>query len=303
MSKPFFPNISLYAELVPFFNDFYTLNKEKNKKFSYQYLANKLDWSAPYLNDIFKGRKRLSLNRAIEFINLLELKGAKAERFLILYLADSDPTFAISAIKHDALASTNASVKSSNQKLEKSNQCETDNDYQIMMYVYYNKGNWSAEKFIKELTVTTKPSIGFLDALIKRLVATKRLSFDSTTGLYSVPSQEHVLLHATEKNKDDEQIVNEISRISRHYARTFLDYLQKPLMGRSLFTVGTVSLDAESYLEVKDRIRALHNYMIDVSAKSQAKFDLKPDVANAKNKVWQYQFNVFSVFEDQDLQE
>ncbi|MBY0412724.1 MAG: hypothetical protein K2Q18_01095, partial [Bdellovibrionales bacterium] len=110
MRKTFTPDINLYSEILPFFQDFYLLNKEKNKNFSYQYMAMQLDWSAPYINDVFKGRKKLSLNRAMELIEYLGLSGTTAERFLFLYLSDSDPSFSNSSMSKTATIYNNSTL-------------------------------------------------------------------------------------------------------------------------------------------------------------------------------------------------
>lgn len=299
MSKPFAPDISDYDKLLPFFEDFYALNKKQNKKFSYQFLANKLGWSAPYLNDIFKGRKRLSLTRALEFMELLGLRGVRAERFLTLFLAESDASFSKSRVMQETLAGTNTNFRPSTENVkELLKQFETIFEYYILFYLHYNKGAWNTDKFLSELTLTSKPTNEWIERVFQKLVEQERVTFQPKSQTYKVETRTHDLLHFDPKRNADE-FRKRIAKVAQEHSAVFYDYLENPLYGKSSYVVGTVSLDPEAYQEARARISALHNYLIEASGKCQARFDEDANAAvTAENRIWQYQINIFSVFED-----
>lgn len=297
MSKPYSPDISLYSNLHNFFQDFYFLNKELNPKFSYQYLAKKLNWSAPYLNDVFKGRKKLSLRRMIEFTNYLGISGPQEERFLILYLSDSDNEFAKSSLKASALSSTNSALSTSNIPLEKHQDYASVYDQYVAMYLYYKKGEWSATDFLSSLALTTKPTPEQLEDSLERLVKGKIVSFDEASQKYIINQQDHTLLHLEEKAKakNAEDIFNEVIRMDREYAKQYLDYTLSPRKGSICAFNGLIHLNDETYKEVCKRVVALHNFLVEISEKSDGENLLNPK--GPPKKVWQYQLNLFSLFE------
>ena len=75
------PDINAYSQFHSFLHDFFDINKQSNKNFSFRFLARNLGWSASHLNDVLQGRRFLSLNKILEFIEYLGLKGVKRKGF------------------------------------------------------------------------------------------------------------------------------------------------------------------------------------------------------------------------------
>lgn len=83
------PELENYDTYQDFFKDFYTLNKNENKIWSYRNLAKKINWPASLLNEIINGKKELSLDRALEFAKSVKLNAIETERIIFLVLSQS----------------------------------------------------------------------------------------------------------------------------------------------------------------------------------------------------------------------
>ena len=80
------PDINQYNSISLFLQEVYSLNKKANKNASFRYFALKLKWPVSYLNDIIKGRKKLTIKRALELGLFLKLDAVDLERLIYLSL-------------------------------------------------------------------------------------------------------------------------------------------------------------------------------------------------------------------------
>lgn len=300
MRKAFAPNINLYSEILPYLQDFYALNKVKNSKFSYRYLALKLKWSAPYLNDVFKGRKKLSLTKALEFIQFLDLKGAKAERFLFLFLSDSNTDFSESLLKNSALASRNTEKEHNRaMELEDFEKLQTLLDYYILYFLELNKGVWRAEDFLSKLTLQVKPTLNTLEIAINRLLKNNFIKYNSQTSLYELQVTDHLIFDQApvDKSELEKRRLEVLVKQEREYVTNFYNYLLKPISEKRTFCSGIINLDMELFAEAQDRIFALRNYLYELDLKGQARY---AEAKGPESRIWQFSINLFSLFEAQD---
>lgn len=299
MKKILSPDINLYSEILPYLQDFYTLNKEKNKNFSYRYLALRLNWSAPYINDLIKGRKKLSLKRALEFIEMLELKGTNAERFLFMFLSDSDNLFSSSLLNKNALAAHDSKKEVHREVLRNDfEKFETMFDLYLLFYLDYFKGEWKAEKFLQKFNFPQKPSIDFLNARIKRMVENKLLKPLSLKDTYEIISTGGVVLdqHDGASSDEEHKKLAAITKQEIDYAESYLNYLNGP-MKQNIFCSGIINLNKELYAEAKDRLFAFRNFLYELDHRAQA------DIANATSadsRIWQFSMHMFSLFEQEN---
>lgn len=299
MKKVISPDINQYLDLLSYLQDFYLLNKKKNAFFSFRYLASKIGWSAPYINDVFKGRKKFSLARAIEFINFIELKGTKAERFLFLYLSDTDHAFATSALKETALSNRDAKRSRGEMDLEEFKKLSSLFDYYILYYIELNCGIWDTEDFIKKLTLPCKPKVELIEQSLKRLQVIGQIKFNSKTKLYKIPpTVGNVLIIDQEgkSNTEKEKIkLDAILKQEREYQTNYLNYLQHPVPNRRTFFSGILNLDLELYNEAQDRISALRNYLYELDVLGQQRYS---EASGPESRIWQFSMNIFSLFEN-----
>jgi len=71
-------------------NDLYKMNRKKSGVGSYRFYAQKLKWPVSYLNEVIAGKKKFTLNRALELSMFLKLDGVDIERLIFLTLKDND---------------------------------------------------------------------------------------------------------------------------------------------------------------------------------------------------------------------
>lgn len=76
------PDLKNFDNYTDFLNDFFRLNKESNSNFSYEYFARRIQWPKSALADAISGRRNLSVRRAIEFTNFLNMDALDTEIFI-----------------------------------------------------------------------------------------------------------------------------------------------------------------------------------------------------------------------------
>lgn len=300
MKKAFAPNINLYSEILPFLQDFYSLNKTKNTKFSYRYLALKLNWSAPYLNDVIKGRKKLSLTKAIEFIQFLDLKGAKAERFLFLFLSDSNTEFSDSLLNKSALASRNTEkLHIRAMEFEEFEKLSTLLDYYILYFLELNKGVWNVDVFLSKLTLQAKPKPQTVENALNRLLKNNYIKFNPISSLYELQITDQLVFDQSPGDPSDleKRRLDSLVKQEREYVTNYYNYLSVPISDRRTFCSGIINLDMELFAEAQDRIFALRNYLYELDVKGQARYS---DAKGPDSRIWQFSINIFSLFESQE---
>ena len=85
------PDIHAYRSIEEFFNAFIDLNRKDSKTFSLEFFSRKLDWPRSLLDDLSKGRKPLSIQRALEFISYFKLSPENGEKLFYLMLKEKMP--------------------------------------------------------------------------------------------------------------------------------------------------------------------------------------------------------------------
>lgn len=84
------PNVKRFNSAISFFEKMYELNKAERSTFSYRVFASKIKWPASYLVDVIKGRKKLTLSRAIQFATVFKLNASQTEHLISICLAEND---------------------------------------------------------------------------------------------------------------------------------------------------------------------------------------------------------------------
>lgn len=305
MKKPFVPDINKYSDILVFMNDFFDLNKKKNPNFSFRYLGARLKWSAPYLNDVFKGRKKLSLNRALTFINFLGLSGLKAERFLFLYLADTDNAFSVSKLNVDALSSRETVVVKPEEELMNLKDFERLYllDYYIIQFLGLHDMVWDPQLFLKRLRLAQKPTLETLEKHLNHLVRDQYLSYKKETNKYEVlPNffNHHQLFDQSGAvtNEQEQKRLNIVKDHEQEYATQYLNSIHAPGISNRTFYSGIINLDEEAMKDVVERISSLRNHLYNLDMRTYEKFQAEPP--QPKDSLYQFSLNIFSIFRTDD---
>jgi hypothetical protein len=84
-----FPPIFVFSDCRSYFEAFWIENKT-HAFFSSRYLANKLNWSHSYFHDVKSGRKKMTIQKCLEFAFFGKLHHLEVKYLLLLVLKDSD---------------------------------------------------------------------------------------------------------------------------------------------------------------------------------------------------------------------
>ncbi len=112
-----FPEFDARTTVQVYLRHFLDVNRQADRRKSARFFAKRLDWSSSLMPDVIKGRKRLSIQRALEFCSLArfserrtqlfvfkavcENQGEGAERFLERFIVSNFRTFLTASPTHD----------------------------------------------------------------------------------------------------------------------------------------------------------------------------------------------------------
>lgn len=70
-----------YLDYREFLRDYYLAQKQKNRNFSYRYIANKVDMNFSYIMKVFKSKLHITTDKIDKFVKLCKLAGKEKEYF------------------------------------------------------------------------------------------------------------------------------------------------------------------------------------------------------------------------------
>ena len=272
------PDINQYSQFRPFLDDFFKLNKESQKSFSFRFLAKKLGWSPSHLNDVMQGRRFLSLNTILELIEYLNLKGVRAERLLLLALFESN---GIGEKGKDFLALKNSSLNVKTMAEGEAQLLSSVRLQQVLHYLICRDGIWDAADFIARSRKADKISKTELSKTIQQLEQAGLILWNKVDAKFTILK--------TEFYEDTKNPVGIFQTAQREFANSYLDFIDEPFPSwTDLF--GSVTIPRERLPEVFDRLAGLRNYLYEIRNQSLEK-DPK-----TKFEVFQFSISLFSVF-------
>lgn len=109
-SRMEFPNIHKIESVTDYFQAFYDLNKG-DPKFTYRGFAEVIDWPHSYLNDLLRGRKPLTLKRALEFSVMAKMTAPETERLITMSQVEACPEKYKSFLTHQLSGLANFNLK------------------------------------------------------------------------------------------------------------------------------------------------------------------------------------------------
>jgi uncharacterized protein (TIGR02147 family) len=82
MDKVSVPSVFEYSDYRSFLNDYFKAHKQRNRRYSYQLLANKAGFhSRAFLHNVMRGRKNLSRESALSLAEAMEMTRTETEYF------------------------------------------------------------------------------------------------------------------------------------------------------------------------------------------------------------------------------
>jgi hypothetical protein len=294
-----FPKIADYSDCQKYMHDFYEINKESRKTFSYRFLAKKLNWPVSYLNDVIHGRRILTLQRALEFSTFGKLDLVETERLIYMTMKDANQ----GGVQQYFI-----------EKLDKECNADTSSNPDVKHI-----------GLIDEMDTCIDELKGDLSAcVVLKVLAWGRGEIELMkipTLLYTFPdiADEKVLLqkiYNLEKNKNIEihSYENGILKYKVHRSSIFfvLNADTLPLMGifpdnmgrllrhkkaTGFFNTGVVIVRRNRANEARQRINMLKNWLLELDREAQ---ELDESVAG-ESIAFQYDMNLAAVMDYREL--
>lgn len=146
------PRVMDYKNYYDFIESFYNQNKSTDRRFSYNYLAQQLDWPLSLFPDLLKRRKKLSINRCIQLGLWLKLDRFDLEYLLFLTLKENGDKvtkdFVDSKISEDFSEEHPLDPKESivNHNLEVT-------ELAVLAFIFFQRGKTTISEIVEKLTI------------------------------------------------------------------------------------------------------------------------------------------------------
>lgn len=253
-----------------FFQDFVELNRHR-RSFSQRSISQKLGWPISYIPDLIKGRKVLSIQRAIQFGRYFKLDPISLEKLILLSIESMK---LLSSREMEELKSTKSRVRKDKTK-------DTEILDAKMMLVFecirWLKGTGTKKDIVELLSarhITANDVIRALETLSKKALITKLGDKykASTENLFS----------------DDSGDIDD-SALHIQFAEILQAFFKKKV-GPALYNSAYVHIERSRFNEIADRIVALRNWIFEISI-IDGKRSIEEDV-----RLFQLDFNVTPIF-------
>lgn len=256
MAKFFIPKLTDYQSSSLFFKDLFLLNKRNKAKFSQRYLAKALDWPASYAADMVKGRKRLTVPRALEFAKLAKLNVLDTEKIVYLALADSasEPVrdhFA-EVLKRRNSKDSAAYIKTTEIEQKLFSDIEIGAVFEVLKWA---RRPLEAHDIKKLLFTFTELTVEKINASIKILIE---------HGMISIHEAELKILKKELVMDQFNDGTDGGIKIHTQYAKNFTRYTEKPKFP-GLFTSGFVEIPKGQFNDVAKKLLEIRNWLLQYS--------------------------------------
>lgn len=282
--KPIVPDVNKYSQFRNFFEAFFTQNKKANKNFSFRFLATKIGCSPSNLNDVFQGRRKLSLKNVLKLIDYLGLKGVRAERLLLLALFELNGIPAGKGNEFLALVDSSEQFGTLNDSPEDFLNAALVS--RVVEYLNWREGRWDYKDFIARSRKGDKVDLSRLQSVIKELETNEIIRWDQDQKRYLILKEE---IHFYRPSGSNDIVTS--------FIENFQSFLNEKLGNYSFYT-GTIQIPKSREHEVKDQILSLRNFMAEIDRETRAAL-LPPDQKN----VFDYSMHFYRSFrDDEDLE-
>jgi uncharacterized protein (TIGR02147 family) len=239
------PNLFEQENAGSFFANFVSVNSHR-KNFSQRGFSTKIGWPVSFLPDLIKGRKKFSIERAIQFGNFVKLDPVHFEKLIYLAIADSyeagENLQRISGLKtfvqYDNVSENLATAKAS----------------LIFMSVQWLQ-SFATEKNIIALAGERKISPEETRLILNLLVESKVIE---KSGSIYVGLVNELSLNFVEKTPDTYM----------KYWKEFADFHKiflENTTGPSIYSSAFMIVEQSAYEEIKSKILAFRNWLLEMS--------------------------------------
>lgn len=246
-----------YSNIQEYLKEFYVINKIKNSDFNYRTFAKELSWPASYLHDVTVGRKKLSIQRALQFIDYFKMNNINKEHLLWLTLQQTKKE------KHDAKEAYKKKTDPNSLLYNKDvhDNLTLQNDVAFISFLYlWKRKRLSAEQILNEFAV---PSLS-IDRITKaaELISKKNIFLwdekDQLLNPYIDLSREFD--HSDTKGDQKYEGIE----LHKDAAINFLEFINKP-QSPSTYHSRVIAIPKDQFMPIAMKIIELRNWIDEIS--------------------------------------
>lgn len=288
------PDIQAFSEYRPYLKALYELNRT-SRAGSFRYYAQKLNWPISYLNEVISGKKKLTLNRALQLGLFLKLDAVDIERLVYLTLKDSEEEnirgYFSNKVSMEGKTEGYFNISENEQPAEEDMMLvgeEIFGDIALLAIadvIAMRRGKVTLDEIVKLLY--SFPELQNADVL------EKKLSLLESKGIIERKYQGSKLVGFGYSNKRlafsiDRNTVRHMAQYADNYSRIIC--AERP---RGWITSGFVILSRDRLGEAKKRILAFRNWLLGL----ENEVIRNPDYNSKNVAVFQMDVNLISILD------
>lgn len=288
------PDIQAFSEYRPYLKALYELNRT-SRVGSFRYYAQKLNWPISYMNEVISGKKKLTLNRALQLGLFLKLDAVDIERLIYLTLKDSEEdnirTYFSNKVSMEGKTEGYFNISEKNQPAEDDMMLvgeEIFSDISLLAIadvIALRRGQVTPQEIIKLL-------YSFPELQDEEVLESKFRLLESK-GIIQRKYQGTKLVGFSHSNKRlafsiDRNTVRHMAQYADNYSRIIC--AERP---RGWITSGFVILSKDRLGEAKKRILAFRNWLLSL----ENEVIKNPDYNSKDVAVFQMDVNLISILD------
>lgn len=259
------PPLKNYYSAKDYLAALYEINKSSKKAFSHRAFAKRVKWPASFLSDVIKGRRHLTIARALQFASAFKMTAAETEYLIQMCLSEFE----------DANVSQYFKTVLKNRNLPK--------EQQISFKSYLSLFDNIRAMYLRELLLWGQGKVALKDLLAAQLpfpeLNEKAVLQDTLNFLLKRKMIEEVspgvfvvLENATFALDDLEFTVNSPEALANHYIHQLeiLTRLYRQYRGLGFSFSGYIDFDKERGPEIQKRLFELRDWLISLSQEKKS---------------------------------
>lgn len=281
------PKTKNFTNASDFFKSFYEINKKENSNISYRHLALKLKWPISYIPELIAKKRRLTVQRAIEFSQKLKMKPSDTEKLVFLAIKELvDEPFKI-FIDEKFLFNTKATQFTGNINSKEHELFLDLKNLMMHQYLSLKQGKVDINEVLSWQTSMSSLDKNEVLLILKRLMDLNIIKkVDQNT--FEILKDE--LFWSPDSDISNSENKCRTLQIEALYAKNYIEFLKNP-KGKGTFTSGFIQISESLFEETRGKINSLRDYLFEQSKKTS----MDPKFNREEKNVYQIGLQLFPV--------
>lgn len=246
-----------YSNSQDYFGEFFAINKVRNSKFSYRSFAEEIGWPTSYLPDLVSGRKKLSIQRALQFAEYFKMNNVNKDHILWLAVHRSPRGSTETAEAFNLRTNPNHLLYKTNEPHDSFLLYDT---IWVSRLLIWKKKKMTAEQILNEFEISSVPEKRIQNAL-ESIERQKIITWNPNGTLKEkAPEMPGEFDHANTKGDKLFEGLNLHKESTLNFLR-FIDAPQAP----STYHTRIVAIPKEQFIPVAMKLIDLRNWIDELS--------------------------------------